>query len=455
MGAVILVLGLPALCWLAYKKPLLATVVLSFVAFSGDSIGIVTFIERNGGRDFALSTRLPILIAAASAWRHLFQQVSRGRLPRHLLWLANIAILGASWSALGTLLKGAPISTAFVIAINTGLLFAVVGLAYAAEAGTRRLLGIAVALHILLAISVSVGHNTFLGEFGGWHYYELRDFTMFSRNAVEDLGGLDRSQRAQGHFNNTHGFAVYSAFGIAMGIILLTTIINRKGISTWLAGTFMCLIGISGLFLTLGRSELLGVVMGVVWAAYLLIFDKTAVSSRAIIRVAFFIMLLSIMYMTLWTSGGQLLSAAFVGDVGESTAVRMEVLSLGERAIMKYPILGVPNDFVWLGSNSNIYPHSLPMYYSALYGLPVGVAAIILLSALFWGPFYARRFLKREYRKEIARAGMFAGIILSVTNSNNCPAPILLWWAWALVVFPYEDMRRHLSTQKTTRAILI
>lgn len=438
MELIILVVGLPPLCWLAYRRPLLATVVLSFVAYSGDSIGIPVFIERHGGRMFALLTRLPVLIATFVAWFHLRRRIAENRLPRYLLWFANMALAGAGWFTLGTLSKGGAILAVFAAGVDSGLLFIVVGLAYASDAGTRRILAITVTLHILLALLISLAPGSFLGEFGGWHYYSLRDSEAFADEAVSGAWELDRGQCAQGHFCNSHGFAIYSAFGVAIGSYLLAA---GSRCSSALAGLLMCPIGAAGLLLAMGRCEMLGLLLGSFWGVSLHMFNKgKAIDSAGFVRLTLLLLALSAAALVIVPGHTDLLHSAFVGDMGEAIAIRQNVLKLGVRASLEYPLFGVPHDYEWPGYHVNIYPHVLPLYYSALFGLPVGAIGFVLLSALFWGPSLTRRYWNDRCEPKLVLGGMFAGIVLAVACANNCPTPILLWWSWALVVVPYEDV---------------
>ncbi len=439
MGMIVLLLGLPALCWLAYRKPLLATVVLSFVAFGGDSIGIPAFLSRHGGYTLALLTRVPILIAAFFAWFHLRRRTVKRELPRYLLWFASIAILGAGYAALGAFLKGVSLPSAGVYGVNTGLLFVVVGLAYARDAGTRRILTIAVALHLLFALLVSLAPYWPLGEFRVGHRYSLHESEAFLGETPPGAWELDRQQRSRGHFGNPHGLAVYAACGVAIGVCLLVTKASGNRRLSKLAGLFMCLIGASGLLLSMGRSELLGLILGAIWGFSFLLSKREATKRAGLIRLIPLLFALSCVAIVVVPDNIALLESAFVGDVREATLQRQEVLDLGVSVSLEYPLIGVPHDYRWPGSYHNVYPHVLPLYYSALFGLPVGAIGFILLSALFWGPLLTRRYQNNRCKSKLVLGGMLAGIILVVTSANNLPAPILMWWCWALAVVPFED----------------
>lgn len=304
------------------------------------------------------------LVCSFISYLAVLQGVRRDILPRRCLILGNIGLFIMAWMAFGLWLNGLPFNKIVLEIYQSGVPGFLIALLLHKYRFARNLFVLVILTQMVLFMLLSYGVP------GPWDAFEEvpRDTTTFKRGAVEELQ-QGRVAKYSGQFGNSVQGGFYGSIGLALGICLSI----NKSVNSRLIGYALLVFGLMVSFIAVQRALWIGIVCGILFA-----FRSKVVSRRMLVGVV------GVLFLLLEINAIQyVLKSEFYNHFAPDTMIsagsgRLDVISASWKMINNDPLIGS-------GSVSKVIqrigtvPHHISVFWSVLYGLPVGLAVSFLL----------------------------------------------------------------------------
>ena len=426
---VISLIAILILTLFAFKYPPITFAIFLLTSGYGDGYGINGFLLSKGYGPYEYLISIPLIISVFVTFIILWKKYLKKSISRRLFFLALLAIFSMIWAGLVSINNSRDIITILRDISGIKIYAIIFVLAYWNDIKAHKLFIFCLIFQLSIAACLMLFPYSSISVLSARNYLPLEYYAPLAQ-PESFTGNLARispnTVRAAAQFYNENAYGYYSVFGVLFGILIP---FRKKSIKSVLIGSLLFLTGVIGWTVTVSRGATLGIILALsLFYFRYLIAIKTKKQLKSIFISTFVIFGLIILILSLINLPWEGISKVFQsGFTDNSSVYRMTAEQNAPEVITRYPLFGIPQAEKVYGYFS---PHETISYYSAEFGIPIGLIVLYLIAtSLFGSTFIPNKLLiEKSISGWYARLAFILAWFNFITGFSNATAAGCMSW---------------------------